>query len=59
MTSTPTTRRAVLTYADLEQLRRDEEKRQQGKAPWRVPPENAPANRDGPLTTINLTTGKN
>jgi hypothetical protein len=49
--------RIVLSYEDLERLRRQEEESQQGKAPWRIPPV---ADRDGPLVrTTNLTTGKN
>jgi len=63
MTSTPTEGprpgegRIVLTYEDLERMRRDEEQRQQGKAAWRIPPDGAPTDRDGPLhRTTNLTT---
>jgi len=55
-TAGPTEARVILTYADLEELRRREEQRQQGKAPWRIPPESAPTDRDGPLARINLNT---
>ena len=49
----PIKARPVLTLADLEEIRRRNEEKQRGRAPWNVAPDNAP-DEDGPVISINL-----